>query len=294
MSISYATLAQIQSQEETPSTAAADITRLLEFGQRATAKIDDEKKFEFAPRIETHKLDIANTRIDLGLAQITLDSPLLSLTSVTLANETALVVDTDVEAATSYPRNGTPYDTLQMLNSSNSWIDRTDRFNRNVLVTGIWGYRSRYATDGFRDSGDSVQDGSGINATDTTITVTDANGAGNDGLTPRFSAGNLILIESEFIEIVATDTDLNTLTVVRGVRGSTAATHANATQIDVFFPETAIVRAAMLIADFNYANRGNHKRVSFDGVRVTATIDIPPEAVEILDSFSFYPLSASV
>ena len=62
----------------------------------------------------------------------------------------------------------------------------------------------------------------GINASQTTLVV----GAGHGA---RFAVNNFILIESEQLRISGIATD--TLTVVRGVNGSAAATHAGATDV---------------------------------------------------------------
>lgn len=62
---------------------------------------------------------------------------------------------------------------------------------------------------------------SGINATDTTITVTGVlNGPGNNG----FAAGDVLQCETEQMTVTAVVSDV--LTVARGANGSTAAAHA--------------------------------------------------------------------
>lgn len=106
-----------------------------------------------------------------------------------------------------------------------SWDD-------TVTITGTWGYHNS-VSDMWKDSGDSVQDSGGINATVTTITVTDAS---------VFETYQLIRIEDEYLFITSLNTTTNILTVERGKNGSTAAIHANATQIDTFVPMPAIAK----------------------------------------------------
>ncbi|KKK65617.1 hypothetical protein LCGC14_2972320, partial [marine sediment metagenome] len=80
------------------------------------------------------------------------------------------------------------------------------------------------------------------------------------------------------------------LTVVRGIRGSTAATHDAGTQIDVFKPESVIVRAARKQTAFKLARAGQFKRVSFDGVRIESLPDVLPSVVQDLESIDFLVL----
>ena len=69
-----------------------------------------------------------------------------------------------------------------------------------------------------------------------TINVTDADGTDIDQQSPRFQVGHLLRIESEYLRVLALDTATNQLTVQRGVNGTTAASHAQSTQIDTFQP----------------------------------------------------------
>ena len=126
----------------------------------------------------------------------------------------------------------------------------------------------------------------GINATVTTITVTDADGVNYLNDTPRFDIGQMIKIGTEYMAIVAVNTSTQALTVIRGIRGSTAAIHANSAAISVFIPEPDITRATTLIAFFDYARRGEKTRATFDGVTVISGMEVPTEVAEILSRFT--------
>lgn len=283
MSISYASFDQIiELSKQQPDSAganyAADKRRLLQFAQRAADSIDKYKSLTFAPRYETRYIDAWGSRV-YGY-KLYLDYPLLSLSSVTLADSTSLVVNTDVRL---YPRQGSPGWWLQLLTSAHSWVNATDAVDHDIAITGYWGWHSDYANSAWYLSGDTC--GEAVDATETTIDVTDVALAGGDGMTPRFSPGNLIRVESEYMAVIDTTAAAqDTIEVVRGIRGTTAATHVQTTPIYVYKPDPSIVRAAMLIAMFNYEQRGNWAQVTFDGIATRETATIPPDAARILDN----------
>jgi len=91
---------------------------------------------------------------------------------------------------------------------------------------------------GFADSGDTVQD-SPLAATATTVTVNDVDGVDVFGRLPRFAVGDHVQIGGEIMRVQAVDTATNILTVERGVKGTSAAAHAQNTSIRVAAIRTA-------------------------------------------------------
>jgi len=291
MMISYATLDDLKTegaQASAPTgTALATYNRnLIKYGISASQYIDQLKRFTFAPLIDTRYADVPGDNV--RAYELLLDYPLLSLTSLTLADTTALTVNTDVRAE---PRYITPYYRLQMLTSGSVFNTYSGNLTSQVTIVGIWGWHGDYG-NAWLASGDAVADAGGLSASVQTINVTDADAVGGDGFIPRFSEGNLIRIDSEYMLITAISA--NALTVARGVRGSTAATHATAATIDVFFADYPIRRACAKIAVFNYARRGHTQRVTFDTARPNPNnIDIPPEALEILNSYQWIQIGSA-
>jgi len=282
MTFSYATLAQLQAEDPgEKSTATADLARLVECGIRATEVIDHLKKFTFAPLSDSRYYPSAGD--DLGAYILMLDQPLMALTAVTLADGSSLTVDTYVRA---WPRSSTPKLWLQIMDSAYTFTTASTTLESVVTVTGMWGWHSDYA-NAWELSGDKILNTGGITATENSITVADADGISGRGFTPRFSAGNLIRIESEYLAITATDTSTQALTVVRGVNGTTAATHAKDTVIYVYYPDDAIVRACQLIAGRDYDRRGINTHEE------TPAASIPDEAQKILDSYQFIRMGAA-
>lgn len=261
--MTYATLAQAERALQ-GQVADADAVRIYEFLMQVTDRIDSQlflDRIGFEPVQRTIQFTITRQITDADTGRLQLPKPLLAYDSMTI-NGTAIAA-----AQAGVLGFGTPYKALWLSDDSidcgYTWQNIScpggvgELRRLRARVTGQWGYHSYY-TDAWQDSGDSVQDGAGINATVTTITVTDADGADWRGLTPRFSAGQLIRIGTEYIRIDDTDTAAETLTVRRGVNGTTMAAHANAAQIDTYYPDERVVRITARQAGLLYARRGGY------------------------------------
>lgn len=269
-----------------------------------TSRIDQLTGQTFMPLIDTRVFDATQTYIDWYRNQLMLDMPLLSASSVAVAGQ-ALTAWTDGIYAnrpnydfTLYPYGSTPATALQGLKTSQVWqpsqyssVSGMGMQLGSISVVGTWGYRSRYLTDAWKLSGDSVQDALGINASVTTITVTSVTGAQYDGSTPRFSPCQLIQLETEWCEVVAVDTTAHTLTVIRGARGSTAAAHVINTPISIYYPEPDIVRCAIRWCSYLYQRRAVYESVSIQlgsagQYSAVMPMDVPEECQNILRQYT--------
>ncbi len=114
-----------------------------------------------------------------------------------------------------------------------------------IELTGIWGYADD-RSDAWETSGDTVQDATEQDASQTTLLVSKPEGNTVFGSSPRFAAGMLIRVETEYQEI--TDVQEKTLTVIRGRNGSTAATHANGTAIEIWRAPDPVRQAVIIEA----------------------------------------------
>ena len=291
MTYSYTTLEQMRveavSQAGTEPTDATKLAtyyaNLTQYGITASGVIDRLKNTTFAPLVASRVTDRTNDRV-ISSSKMFLGQPLLELTSVTLPDDTTPTVGTDIRAELV---SVSPKRWLKMMTTSYSFNTTSGTLVDDITVTGVWGWHSDY-DNAWISSGDTVKDAAGISASETTITVTDVDGAGGLGFTPRFSAGNLIKIESEYCSIVSTNTTTQTMVVVRGVRGSTAASHALGTAISVFVPDDAIIRATTKLAVFMYTARGSAAQVSFETIRTNPNnVTALSEVLTLLDNYQF-------
>lgn len=204
--------------------------------------------------------------------ELELDAPLADLTVCTLGDDTSITVGTDVLGV---PFNRTPSFALALFNAPGVWTQWSTDWRQSIEITGVWCNRRQYDTEGWIDTGDAVADSVGLTATVTAITVSAADGADTNNYAPRFDVGQLIRMESEYCIVTAVDYSTKKLTVIRGARGTTAATHVITTQIDSFQVEPTIMRACAIAVAFEYDRRGKFETITaFAGGQ---SIDVVPE-----------------
>ncbi len=119
---------------------------------------------------------------------------------------------------------------------------------KSVKIVGVWGMsddRDRV----FEDTLDEVENNP-LAADGLTLTVNDVDGKDKWNLAPRISAGHILQIESELLEVITTDTasGVQSASIVRGVNGTTGASHATDVQIDKFMPPEPVKRACIIQA----------------------------------------------
>lgn len=148
----------------------------------------------------------------------------------------------------------------------------------SIFITGLWGYHDDYPTSAWVDTLDSVENNPSIDADDTSITVNDADGEDSIGLT-RFSIGNLIRIDNELL--VVTNVVGNTLTVLRGQRGSRATSHLKDTIIERWHTDDKLAQTCISVAKTLLdadSSVGGRQGVSDTSVGVAITL--PQDAAE--------------
>jgi hypothetical protein len=210
------TLATLYALRQQLGLADADTTedlRLLMALEAASAAIERRTRRKFIPRVATlkHDVDLRNT------LRLLLKDDLLALQSLTNGDGSSISLSDVVELSDA---------TLRLMNGAFFTYDEV--IEAAIQVNAIWGYHPQWS-EAWSDSGDTVQDTS-LSASTTSITVADADA----GSPPRFQVGQLLRIESEYLWITAINTTSNILTVERSVQGTTAATHANGTSIEIY------------------------------------------------------------
>jgi len=229
-------------------TDADDDTLIWQFISAASAMVHQFCRRSFVPYVQTRYYDAQEPMIDGDLLR--LDEDLLEATTVTNGDSTTVSTSDYVLRN----RNIYPYWGIKLKESSSlTWTYSGSDYEDAISIAGIWGFHESYGT-AWVDTGDTVQDASGINASVQTITVTDANG--KDGrYRTRFEVGKLLKIDDEFIKVVAVDTGAETLTVLRGALGSTAATHANGATIYSWAVQRNIEQAVISLVAWLYRNK---------------------------------------
>lgn len=251
-----------EAKNELRAESNVDDSDVVTYIRQISARIDREfmsRRPVFGPWIEQREFLVEATRVDSFYNTFRFDGALQALTAAEVAG-TTLTIGTTVEA---WPPLITPYRMLRLIDCCTNWYSycQSNCAPPFVKITGTWGYHRDWA-NAFPEV-DTVQDVGGINATVTTLTVVDVDGTDEYGQIPRISVGNLLLINDEYLEVIATDTTAQTATVRRGQNGSTAAAHGKGDAVAVFRPEEPVRRLARQAA-FMYARKG-----AFDSANIT-------------------------
>lgn len=224
---------------------------------------------EFEPMLETRTLSLSPATISSNGRLINVGSPVLEILSSSI-NGQALTVGTDI---TLWPAwHPYPQSQVEILRECWAWCGNQP----TGTITGYFGWRTQYATQGWRPTLDSLS--VAVNDTIRTLSVTDADGEDEDGYTPRFSPGQLLRIDTEFMRVLSVDAVTNTLTVRRGERGTTAIIHAANASIETWSIEEDVRRAIQRWVALSYQRRASFETRTVTDVGVVSTpADMPRE-----------------
>lgn len=143
--------------------------------------------------------------------------------------------------------NAYPKRYVEFSRLSNIYINSgTYEFAPSFTINGIWGYSSRPYEDSWQTTTTLT---ASINASVTSVTVTSSN---------DFEILDYIRIEDEFMQITANDAGTDTITVIRGVNGSTAAAHDGTVtplDVDMWRIEDAVRDATTRLTAYLYTSR---------------------------------------
>ena len=191
---------------------------------------------EYAPRVATRYFD-ALTNVDGNYLMVD-PFDLLAVTSITNGDGTSITAADYVFE----PRYDPPYWAIKLKSSSSiAWTYSTAHENA-ITVVGMWGYHDNYnsAWETVTTLGTAI-----TNTAATSATFTDAAG----------SPGDLLKIDSELIYLSARSG--TTPTLVRGVNGSTAATHLISATVYRWIPMRPVRDLCLAAASIKYAIREN-------------------------------------
>ena len=299
--MSYATLDQArleQTSNPTDFTSTTTDDQLIGNLRRMTSRIDRliRPDWRFEPMKQTRYFAPYGYHVDVYTGKLLLEAPLLEASTVVDSDGTTLTAWDGVASTLSSAdyrvekRHETPFSSLLRLSGGDfaQWASPSTPAAQ-ITVTGFWGLRRDYTRNGFVDSTDDVQDDGGISASVVAVTVTDADGDDTFGDSPRFSPGQLIRIDDEFLRVLAVDTTNNILTVRRGENGTTAATHALNATISTWYPDENIVRICARGAAFMQWKSGKYENATIDGAGVIVTpADLLAEVAGVMSTYPNY------
>lgn len=207
-----------------------ELLAILEGVSRRADAWCNRKASGFGPRLGTNVYD------GDGSLRLYLADDLLTFTSGTVAGQTGGTPAAITETTDFYlePYNRTP---KRILNSHGLTSVTVGAGFRIWSIVGKWGY-----------SDERVVSASLLNeALDTSETAVDVD-AGTD-----FAIGETLLVDSEQLYVTAIAT--NTLTVVRGANGTTAASHLNDAAVSVYRYPREVVSATLQVAMRRWRSR---------------------------------------
>jgi hypothetical protein len=182
----------------------------------------------FYPRIETRYYDYKSKR------ELWLHGDLLEVLALTTDNGQTVLAPGQY-----YPMAGSSYDRTpysRIVTAVGTRFGYRSTPQRAISVTGVWGYHTDWA-NAWQPASTLA---SATTASDTTMAVAEAGGQDWQGRSGRFEPMMLLKVEAEYMYLVAIDEGTDALTVVRGVNGSTAATHAKDKPVHTFWVDPAV------------------------------------------------------
>jgi hypothetical protein len=292
-----------------PASQTSDDKLLAAFTDQASRKFDAHTARHFQPIKETRYFDdpthkelnqhtwlnpytrfspIRRWLVSEECRQLFLDDDLLEVSLLTTNNTATTITAADYYLVSADNDNRTPYNVIELVTGSSAAFLYSTTPQRANAVTGFWGYHENWA-GAWIASQDTVENNP-LSDSGTSITVNDADGADLYGFMPRFQVQQLIRIEAEYLYLTAKNTTSNTLTVIRGVNGTTAAAHAQNTPIYIYQPMPEIVGAMQVLGAYSYRRKdtagtpGEQGLTAPNGVLVMPA-KLPNDVTDILNVY---------
>lgn len=238
----YTTLTDLRASSagQIDTTKLTDDKLLLAQIRTASQEMDELSRRWYFPLIDTREYD---TPTDV-LGDLKFDSDLLEITTLT-NGDGATIASTKYKL---YPLNYSPKFIVRPLPSQGTpWQLSTsgDRYGA-ISIAGVWGYHRDYSNAW-----------SSLTTLAAAITTTAA--TSTTVPTGFAEAGQLIKIDSEYLYVsyVSIGQTNDTLTLVRGVNGSTAATHLSAATVSVWKISDELANLCKMAAAAYYKLRAN-------------------------------------
>lgn len=282
--MTYCSLAEARLELKAVSTASDD--QLMDYISKVCARIDGimsprRRRPYFEPYQERRSFRMDGFHISSLDEAFWFREPLLALTSLVADGTT---VTSLLEA---FPQDERPILAYRFLTAGGDWYSycTSDRVTKYAAITGLWGWHSDYSNAW--QSVDALT--AAINASVTTIAVSNTAGDDLDGLPNRISRGHLLQIGSSAEIMYVSDVpNATSATIKRGVNGTTAEAHSNADAVKVFKPELNIRRVVSRQAAMLYARQGAFQVEQMDGIgTVSYPQDLLSELKNVLTDYMY-------
>lgn len=241
-------------------TTTTDDALLTELIEEASSWFSHRCQRSFVPYRMTRSYDRYASYIH-GY-KLDLDEDLLDVSTLTASGTVIDSSDYVLQTA-----NFTPYWQIELLSSTGAVWGTPGVPTNAITVLGNWGYHPNYA-NAWKARSTLAED---LDTSETEVDVASGHGS-------RFEVLQYALIGSEQVLITAIATD--TLTVERGVNGTTAAAHTTGDAVKAYQHVSDVRKAVGRVVDFLYDHRDTFSKViqAADG---TATLDdvMPPDVM---------------
>lgn len=250
----YGTLSQLRTYISLASQDTADDTELKQFLIRSSRRVDRYCKRNFYPYrkggTNTLKFDQPQNTQLLEFRDIDLLA-VKGLSDINGASE----VDSSVYWLKCGDRwNITPYDRIIIRADSGSLLNFSGTPERAIHVDAVVGYNEDYGT-AWLHSGGSLT--ASLASQITLASTTASNAADSYGISPRFSQGQIWRLTTgsmeEFCYVQNTRPSGNSIELIRGINGTSAADHDSGTTIYVWQTEQDIIDSTIEAAAFMYS-----------------------------------------
>jgi hypothetical protein len=255
----YTTMVQVKTNYLDILGSADDIL-LADLIHSVSREIDNLTNRHFYPRKETQYYDTPK----LPTSAISFDDDLLDLTTLVNGDGNPITVS----YYKLYPLNRTPKAKVVVLASSpEQWsTDSGGNSEGAITLAGVFGYHTDY-TNAWVATGGTVQNVTSIDATNTSLIVE----------TGKIKMGWLLQIGTEWLYVSAVSVSTtDTVTVARGVNGSTAAIHLHDAPILRWAVDERLEMVARVGVAASYRIRANPvgETIVIDDIRFETPKDI--------------------
>lgn len=273
------------------SISDSSIEKIEFYLRQATQWINRYTRREFIPWVEERVFPVPYSFYDLRVrrfpsAHLKLDQDLLEIITLTNGSKTLKESSYYTLEHNIYPKS------IVVVKFPDFWggqfgANINTRYDEAVVkIEGIWGYADyQYPREYWVDTLQVIESG-GITANQTTFNVSTVDSFDNYG-ERGFATGNLLRIDNELMEVTAIDPTLNSVTVKRGVRGSSRSAHDANSVIKRWRVRDDIMQVCLTVAkQWREANLAAGGRIGVSDQSVGVEIGIPADALEIAKSYT--------